>query len=290
MLPRILRLCSPTGLVRSTALSASREYFATLAMSGDFLTNQFLIAMPAMTDGNFAQTVTFIWEHNADGALGIIINRPLQMRLADVFEQLKMPTAPRRERPSAGPAGRARADRSRLRRASDRRAVGAHAPGVLAHPGDDLARHPRRHGARQRPGDGAGRARLRGLERRTARERARTERLADGAVRRAHPVRHAVRATLARRRPPARHRPGDHQPATSDMPDGGRTRPAAAAATDPRVRFRNAPHRRRQRRHADAHGARPHDARLRSAARPGPRSTRSAPSTAAGAARGRPPL
>jgi putative transcriptional regulator len=63
-------------------------------MSGDFLMNQFLIAMPAMTDSNFAQTVTFIWEHNADGALGIVINRPLQMRLADVFEQLKMPTAP----------------------------------------------------------------------------------------------------------------------------------------------------------------------------------------------------
>ena len=60
--------------------------------SPDFLTNQFLIAMPAMTDANFAQTVTFIWEHNEDGALGIIINRPLQMRLADVFEQLKMPS------------------------------------------------------------------------------------------------------------------------------------------------------------------------------------------------------
>lgn len=63
-------------------------------MSGsDFLTNQFLVAMPAMTDANFSQTVTLIWEHNADGALGIVINRPLQMRLADVFEQLKMPQA-----------------------------------------------------------------------------------------------------------------------------------------------------------------------------------------------------
>src|SRR5678816_3333552 len=61
---------------------------------GDYLTNQFLIAMPSMTDANFAQTVTYIWEHNEDGALGIIINRPLQMKLADVFEQLKMPTAP----------------------------------------------------------------------------------------------------------------------------------------------------------------------------------------------------
>ena len=59
---------------------------------GTFLTDQFLIAMPAMTDSNFSQTVTYIWEHNPEGALGIIINRPLQMKLADVFEQLKMPT------------------------------------------------------------------------------------------------------------------------------------------------------------------------------------------------------
>lgn len=62
--------------------------------AGNYLTNQFLIAMPSMADGNFAQTVTFIWEHNEEGALGIIINRPLQMRLSDVFDQLKMPMAP----------------------------------------------------------------------------------------------------------------------------------------------------------------------------------------------------
>ncbi len=59
-----------------------------------YLTNQFLVAMPAMTDANFAHTVTFIWEHNHEGALGIVVNRPLQMQLADVFEQLKMPMAP----------------------------------------------------------------------------------------------------------------------------------------------------------------------------------------------------
>jgi putative transcriptional regulator len=58
------------------------------------LTNQFLVAMPAMADANFAQTVTFIWEHNHEGALGIIINRPLDMQLAEIFEQLKMPIAP----------------------------------------------------------------------------------------------------------------------------------------------------------------------------------------------------
>ena len=58
---------------------------------GDYLTNQFLVAMPTLTDSKFARTVTFIWQHNADEALGIIINRPLQMRLADVWEQLQMP-------------------------------------------------------------------------------------------------------------------------------------------------------------------------------------------------------
>jgi putative transcriptional regulator len=57
-------------------------------MAEDFLTNQFLIAMPGMSDPNFAQTVTLVCEHNAQGALGIVINRPLEMTLGDVFEQL----------------------------------------------------------------------------------------------------------------------------------------------------------------------------------------------------------
>ena len=59
---------------------------------GAYLTNQFLIAMPNLVDPNFAQTVTLICEHNAQGALGIIINRPMRMRLADVFQQLDLHT------------------------------------------------------------------------------------------------------------------------------------------------------------------------------------------------------
>ena len=52
------------------------------------LTNQLLIAMPGMADPNFSSTVTLICEHNEDGALGIIINRPLTLRLGGLFEQL----------------------------------------------------------------------------------------------------------------------------------------------------------------------------------------------------------
>lgn len=55
-----------------------------------YLTNQFLIAMPTLADANFSQTVTLICEHNAQGALGLVVNRPMRMRFADVFEQLEL--------------------------------------------------------------------------------------------------------------------------------------------------------------------------------------------------------
>lgn len=54
----------------------------------DYLTNQFLIAMPGMDDPNFAQTVTLVCEHSDRGALGIVINKTLPMTLGEVFEQL----------------------------------------------------------------------------------------------------------------------------------------------------------------------------------------------------------
>lgn len=44
--------------------------------------------MPGMADPNFSSTVTLICEHNADGALGIVINRPTDLNLAGLFEQL----------------------------------------------------------------------------------------------------------------------------------------------------------------------------------------------------------
>ncbi len=51
-------------------------------------TNHFLIAMPALADPNFFKTVTYICEHNANGALGIVINRPLELSLADLYSNL----------------------------------------------------------------------------------------------------------------------------------------------------------------------------------------------------------
>jgi putative transcriptional regulator len=55
-----------------------------------YLTNQLLIAMPSMGDPNFAQTVALVCEHSASGALGLILNRPLPMRMKEIFEQLEI--------------------------------------------------------------------------------------------------------------------------------------------------------------------------------------------------------
>ncbi len=54
------------------------------------LTGHFLIAMPAMTDPYFARSVTFICEHNQDGAMGVVINRPIDMKLESLFEQINL--------------------------------------------------------------------------------------------------------------------------------------------------------------------------------------------------------
>ena len=52
------------------------------------LTNHFLIAMPNLADPNFYHTVTYICDHNEEGAMGIVINRPLTMDLAELLSYL----------------------------------------------------------------------------------------------------------------------------------------------------------------------------------------------------------
>ena len=58
------------------------------------LTNQFLIAMPGMGDDNFAGAVVYLCEHTADGALGLVINKPIDITLRKLFDKVELPLAP----------------------------------------------------------------------------------------------------------------------------------------------------------------------------------------------------
>jgi len=52
------------------------------------LANQLLIALPALDDPNFARTVSLICQHDGDGAMGLVMNRPSEYLLGDIFDQM----------------------------------------------------------------------------------------------------------------------------------------------------------------------------------------------------------
>ncbi len=56
------------------------------------LANTFLIAMPQMNDPHFQRTVTYICEHNEHGAMGIVINRPLDLHLVSILRHVNINT------------------------------------------------------------------------------------------------------------------------------------------------------------------------------------------------------
>ncbi len=61
-----------------------------MASSSINLTNQFLIAMPGMGDGTFAGTVVYLCEHTEKGALGLVINKPIDITLKNLFEKVEL--------------------------------------------------------------------------------------------------------------------------------------------------------------------------------------------------------
>lgn len=54
------------------------------------LTHHFLIAMPNLRDPNFYHTVTYVCSHNEQGAIGIVVNKPLDVILDDILQQMDM--------------------------------------------------------------------------------------------------------------------------------------------------------------------------------------------------------
>jgi len=58
------------------------------------LTNHFLIAMPGMADPHFSKTLTYICEHTPQGAIGLIVNKPMDITLASLFDQVAITLSP----------------------------------------------------------------------------------------------------------------------------------------------------------------------------------------------------
>jgi putative transcriptional regulator len=79
---------SGPGVVQGTSdFSASSAIVTSPELN---LANHFLIAMPSMLDPIFGGTVVYLCEHNADGALGVIINKPTDMTMEVLFERIDL--------------------------------------------------------------------------------------------------------------------------------------------------------------------------------------------------------
>lgn len=57
-------------------------------------THQCLIAMPAMADPRFAHAITYIVKHDEEGALGLVINKPLDISLKSLLDEVLKPEQP----------------------------------------------------------------------------------------------------------------------------------------------------------------------------------------------------
>lgn len=55
-----------------------------------YLKNNFLIAMPGMEGSSFSKSVTYLCQHDEEGALGLVINKPGTLTMGDIFKQLKV--------------------------------------------------------------------------------------------------------------------------------------------------------------------------------------------------------
>lgn len=59
-----------------------------MSESEAFFKNQFLVAMPSLEDENFSHTVSLLCEHTDSGAIGLVINRPTDLKLVEMMEQM----------------------------------------------------------------------------------------------------------------------------------------------------------------------------------------------------------
>lgn len=55
------------------------------------LRDHFLLAMPQLEDPHFSGTLTYLCEQNAQGALGLIVNKPLTLTFGELLKQMQLP-------------------------------------------------------------------------------------------------------------------------------------------------------------------------------------------------------
>jgi putative transcriptional regulator len=69
---------------------SASAYPESISQPSAQLANQFLLAMPGMLDEQFAGSVVYLFEHNAKGAMGLVINRPTDVNLSTLLDKIEL--------------------------------------------------------------------------------------------------------------------------------------------------------------------------------------------------------
>ena len=70
----------------------SPRYNAGMHEHGHSFGNNLLIALPSLQDSQFERSVTLICQHDGDGAMGVVVNRPSEYTLGEVLQQMGIPS------------------------------------------------------------------------------------------------------------------------------------------------------------------------------------------------------
>lgn len=93
---KVTRSSPVPGLLPET--SELKELVAPMTAPALNLANHFLIAMPSMQDPIFGGTVVYVCEHNENGVLGVVINKPTDMTMEVLFERIDLEVSSAAER------------------------------------------------------------------------------------------------------------------------------------------------------------------------------------------------
>ena len=76
------------GRVSGNVSRGPPRYNAAMHEHAHGFGNNLLIALPSLQDSEFARSVTLICQHDGDGAMGVVVNRPSEYTLGDVLQQM----------------------------------------------------------------------------------------------------------------------------------------------------------------------------------------------------------
>lgn len=85
----------------ASSASAQQQFVPSPVQKGSLL-----IASPSLSDPNFTHTVLFILEHGQSGTIGLVLNRPTDVLLAEVLQDLPALKQTNHRLFGGGPVGR----------------------------------------------------------------------------------------------------------------------------------------------------------------------------------------